>query len=178
ASRAIIRVNCLSVAPDGSVPSDRTGLPTDLTEKVRLAQGGTLYLEAIQHLPPKWQQMLAERLRALDQARQSAGKADPDVRVIVSTTRDVEEELAAGRLLPELHRILRKTLDLAPLRARLDDLRTLAPHILRRQAEQAGRTVPIISDESLKRLQTYRWPGNLRELRNVLGSALATTEGP
>src|SRR5262249_17339724 len=50
--------------------------------------------------------------------------------------------------------------------------------ILRRQAEQAGRTAPIISDESLRRLKSHRWPGNLRELRNVLASALATSEGP
>ena len=98
--------------------------------------------------------------------------------MIVSTTRDVDEELAAGRLIPELRSALPDTLDLAPLRARLDDLPTLAPHILRRQAEQAGRTVPIISDASLQRLRRYRWPGNLRELRNVLGSALAVSQGP
>jgi DNA-binding NtrC family response regulator len=178
AFRAIIRVNCLSVPPESLLPSDNSGVRSDFLDKLRLAHGGTLYLEAIQHLPRKGQQMLADRIRALDQARQSAGKADPDVRMIVSTTRDVEEELAAGRLLPELHRVLPKTLDLAPLRARLDDLSTLAPHILRRQAEQAGRTVPIISDESLERLKNYRWPGNLRELRNVLDSALAASEGP
>ena len=98
--------------------------------------------------------------------------------MIVSTTRDVDEELAAGRLIPELRRALPQTLDLAPLRARLDDLPALAPHILRRQAEQAGRTVPIISDASLERLKGYRWPGNLRELRNVLGAALAASQGP
>jgi serine/threonine protein kinase len=71
-----------------------------------------------------------------------------------------------------------RTLDLAPLRARLDDLPALAPHFLRRQAEQAGRTVPIIPEEALNRLKSYRWPGNLRELRNVLGSALAVSQGP
>ena len=103
---------------------------------------------------------------------------DPDVRVIVSTTRDVDEEVAAGRLIPELRRALPKTLDLAPLRTRADDLSVLAPYILRRQAERAGRTVPIISDQSLERLKNYRWPGNIRELRNVLGSALAGSPGP
>ena len=61
--------------------------------------------------------MLAERLRALDEARQSANAPTPDVRVIVSTTRDVDEELAAGRMMPELRRALPRTLDLAPLRA-------------------------------------------------------------
>ncbi len=105
--------------------------------------------------------LLAERLRALEEARQSLGNADPDVRVIVSTTRDVDEELAAGRLIPELRRALPKTLDLAPLRARLDDLSVLAPYILRRQAEQAGRTVPILSDriaEAVEELPMARQP--------------------
>jgi serine/threonine-protein kinase len=68
--------------------------------------------------------------------------------------------------------------DIAPLRTRIDDLAALVPHILRRQAEHAGRTVPIVSDASLRRLQAHRWPGNLRELRNVLGAALAVAEGP
>jgi serine/threonine-protein kinase len=90
----------------------------------------------------------------------------------------VDEEVAAGRLIPELHRELANTLDLAPLRARVDDLSVLVPYFLQRQAEQAGRTIPILSDASLKRLKAYRWPGNLRELRNVLGSALAASPDP
>ena len=185
ASRAIICVNCLSLAPGSSPPSGITGGGSDIFDKFRLADRGTLYLEAIQHLPRELQRTLAEHLGALNEARQAraggsaaAGSNGPDVRVIVSTTRDVDEELAAGRLIPDLHRALPKILDLAPLRARLDDLPALAPYILRRQAEQAGRTVPIVSEESLNRLKSYRWPGNLRELRNVLGSALAASQGP
>jgi DNA-binding NtrC family response regulator len=178
ASRAIICVSCLSIAPGSSPPSVRTGASTDIADKFRLAQGGTLYLEGIQHLPRESQRSLAERLRALDEASRSGPGADPDIHVIVSTTRDVDDELAAGRLIPELRRAIPRTLDLAPLRARTEDLPALAPYILRRQAEQAGRTVPIISDESLKRLKNYRWPGNIRELRNVLGSALAASQGP
>ena len=107
-----------------------------------------------------------------------AAAAEPDVRVIVSTTRDVDEGARRGPADSGAAPRASEDLDLAPLRARLDDLPALAPHILRRQAEQAGRTVPIISDESLKRLEGYRWPGNLRELRNVLGSALAASQGP
>jgi serine/threonine-protein kinase len=63
------------------------------------------------------------------------------------------------------------------LRSRLDDLESLAPFILRQQAELAGRTPPKLSDEALKRLKRHRWPGNVRELRNVLGSALAVSAG-
>ena len=178
ASRAIICINCLSAAPDPSPASANTGGIPETVDKWALADGGTLYLEGIQHLPHESQRALAERLRALEETRRSPDAPAPTVRVIVSTTRDVDEEVAAGRLVPELHRALPKTIDLVPLRARLEDLPVLAPYILRRQAEQAGRTVPIISDASLSRLQGYRWPGNLRELRNVLGSALAVSQGP
>jgi eukaryotic-like serine/threonine-protein kinase len=177
ASRAIICVNCLA-ALSASAGSGETGGRMDIHDKLRLAVGGTLYIEGIQHLHRDAQRLLAERIRTMEEARQSLGNADPDVRVIVSTTRDVDEELVAGRLIPELRRAVSTTLDLAPLRTRVDDLSVLAPYILRRQAEQAGRTVPVLSDQSLERLKSYRWPGNIRELRNVLGSALAGSQGP
>ena len=175
-SRAMISANCLAVIPGASPASRETGSGSTVFDKLRLAHSGTLYLEGGQHLSRDSQQMLAERLGLLDAARAEAGS--PDVRVILATTRDVDEEVAAGRLLPALRRAFRRTIDLAPLRTRLEDLPAVVPVILRRQAEQAGRTVPIISDESLRRLQRYRWPGNLRELRNVIGSALAVSAGP
>ena len=175
-SRAMISANCLAVIPEASPASRETGSGSDIFEKLRLAHSGTLYLEGVQHLSRDSQQALAERLGALDEARDTGGS--PEVRVIVATTRDVDEEVAAGRLVPALRRAFRRTIDLAPLRTRLEDLPAVAPVILRRQAEQAGRTVPIISDASLERMQRYRWPGNLRELRNVIGSALAVSSGP
>ena len=177
-TRAIICVNCLSLTPDPSRSSGSTGVRAEIFYKLHLADGGTFYVEGIEHLPPDSQLMVVDTLRALDEARRSASRSEPDVRVIVSTTRDVDDAVAAGRLIPELRRALPKTLDLAPLRDRLDDLAALAPYILRRLAEQAGRPVPVLADESLKRLKTYRWPGNLRELRNVLGFALSTSQGP
>jgi len=174
-TRAIICVNCLALTSDSSSGSAATHI--DIFDKLHLANGGTFYLEGVEHLPPESQVKLVEQLRALDAARRSAIGSEVNVRAIVSTTRDVDEAVAAGRVVPELRRALPNTLDLAPLRARLEDLSALAPYILRRQAEQAGRTVPILSEESLKRLQNYRWPGNLRELRNVLGFALSTSHG-
>ena len=175
-SRAMISANCLAIVPDASPSSRQTGSGTNIVEKLRLAHSGTLYLEGVQHLSHDSQQMLAGSLGLLDAPRDRADS--PDVRVIVATTRDVDEEVAAGRLLPALRRVFRKTIDIAPLRTRLEDLPAVAPIILRQQAERSGRTVPIIADESLQRMQLYRWPGNLRELRNVIGSALAVSAGP
>ena len=168
ASRAIICVNCLSLTSDATGSSGGTKPPRGIFDKIHLAHGGTFYVEGLEHLPPDAQLLFVDRLRSLTH----------DVRVIVATTRDIDEAVAAGRLIPELRRALPRTLDLAPLRTRLEDLDALAPYILRRQAEQAGRTVPILSEESLKRLKNYRWPGNIRELRNVLGFALSTNQGP
>ena len=177
-TRAIICVNCLSLALDSRPASGKTGGGPDLSRKWPLAEGGTLYLEGIQHLPRDAQTMLTARLGAVAGSRQAGGGGGPDVRVIVSTTREVDEEIAAGRLDRELHRVIPRTVDLAPLRTRLEDLPVLAPQILRRQAERAGRPAPVISSESMQRLQGYRWPGNVRELANVLGAALAVSHGP
>jgi DNA-binding NtrC family response regulator len=174
--RALIFMSCLHVPSDGR--ADETRADTDFFDKARLAHAGTLYLEGIQHLSVDAQRTLAARLRAIQDSRHGADEGLPDVRVIVSTTRDIDEELAAGRVIPELRDALPRTVDIAPLRARSEDLVELAPHILRRQAEQSGRTVPIISEAALQRLETYRWPGNIRELRNVLGAALAASSGP
>ena len=174
-SRAIICISCLSMT---APPSDRSGDGFDIDGKLLLADSGTLYLEGIQLLPHDAQRLLAARIRAMDDDRREGRIVHPDVRLIVSTTRDVDEELFAGRLTPELHRLFRRTLDIPPLRARADDISALARHVLRRQAEQAGRTVPIITDDTLNQLKGYRWPGNIRELRNVLGCALAATQGP
>ena len=168
ASRAIICVNCLSLTSDATGSSGGAKPPRGIFDKIHLADGGTFYVEGLEHLPPDAQLLFVDRLRSLTH----------DVRVIVATTRDIDEAVAAGRVIPELRRALPRTLDLAPLRTRLEDLDALAPYILRRQAEQAGRTVPILSEESIKRLKNYRWPGNIRELRNVLGFALSTNQGP
>jgi len=152
-SRAIICIHCLSAAVD-----------VDLTAKLLLADAGTLYLEGIQHLSHGAQKGLAERLRAMEDDRRAGLMLHPDVRLIASTTRELDEEVLAGRLVPDLRRRLRRALDIAPLRSRLDDLPTLAEHIVRRQAEQAGRTMPILTADAVQRLKTYSWPGNIREL--------------
>ena len=175
ASRAVICVNCLALT---SARSPDTPAGSDLADKLFLADGGTLYLEGFQHLTAAAQRALAATLRANQEARQAGRHIHPDVRVIASSTRDVDEELFAGRLTPELHRLFKTAVEIAPLRSRIEDLPALARHIVRRQSEQAGRTIPIITDESLARLKNYRWPGNVRELRNVLECALATTKGP
>jgi DNA-binding NtrC family response regulator len=176
AARAIICVNCLSALSDSSF-APGAGRELDVDEKLRLAQGGTLYLEGIQHLASASQRLLARTFGQIDTSHEAAQSARPAVRVIVATTRAFDEELAAGRVVPELHSAVRKTIELAPLCARLDDLPLLARHIVQRQAEQTDRVAPRMGEDLVARLKSYRWPGNLRELRSVLEFSLATCQG-
>jgi eukaryotic-like serine/threonine-protein kinase len=164
AAHAIICVNCLS-AVSRSLLAPEAAREPDIAEKVRLARGGVLYLEGIHYLSDISQRVVAGI------ASQS------DVRVIMASSRSLDEELAAGRIVPELHRAIRTTIELAPLSERLDDLPVLARHIVQRQAEQADRVVPRIGESLLARLKDYRWPGNLRELRSVLELSLSTSHG-
>jgi DNA-binding NtrC family response regulator len=175
--RAIICVSSLALAPRAS-SSTETAAAVDVTDKLRLAEGGTLYIDGVQHLNADGQRALAARIREIDDARGRAAVVNGDVRIILSTTREVDEELQAGRLTPELRAAVPSTLDLAPLRQRIADLPTLAAYMVQRQAELAGRTVPILSTAAVEQLKRYRWPGNVRELRNVLGAALAASHGP
>ncbi|HVH28288.1 MAG TPA: response regulator [Vicinamibacterales bacterium] len=176
ATRAIICVNCLSALSDASFAPE-TDRELDIAEKLRLANGGTLYLEGIQHLPDASQRILARMLATVNAGDRAAQAAQSDVRVILATTRALDEEVAAGRIVQELHRAVRTTIELAPLSARLDDLPVLVRHIVQRQAEQTDRVAPRIGDTLLARLKRYRWPGNLRELRSVLELSLATSPG-
>jgi DNA-binding NtrC family response regulator len=173
--RAIICVSCLATEAGPATAPAGLGPNGDVLSKLTLAEGGTLYLEAIQFLSHDVQRALAELLTTLD-ARQGAIAPEPNVRVIVSTTRTIDEELAAGRIVPELRRRFR-LIDLPPLNERLDDLPALADHVLKRHAEQAGRVVPQLSARSLELMRAYSWPGNLRELRSVLELAAATGQG-
>jgi hypothetical protein len=162
ARRAIICVSSLAVAPGPSAAAE-TGVRVDILDKLRLAQGGTLYLDGIQHLPADAQRALAARVREIDERRRAGGVPDLDVRIIASTTRDVDEELRrpgrrSGTGAPS-------TLD---SRARQRPRRRAGGDMLRRQAElPAG---PCRSSGGPDRAAEARLrPGNV-ELR-TLGAA-------
>jgi DNA-binding NtrC family response regulator len=176
ASRALVCVNCAAIASEAALSGEtRSGF--DLLAKLQLAAGGTIYLEGIQHLGEEWQRKLAALLRTIATGGKAARAAAPDVRVIGASTREVDEEMAAGRLMPDLRHAFGRVLDVPPLRTRIEDLPVLARHLLQRQAERAGRSAPAIAAATIERLQQYRWPGNLGELRSVLERALAMSHG-
>lgn len=143
--------------------------------KIEAAHGGTLFLDEVDEMPVKMQVSL---LRVLEDGMVvPVGSTHPhrvDVRLIAATNKDLLQKVAQGTFRADLYyRLSGAVISLPPLRERIDDLPLLAHHILR----QAKLSVTL-TPEALVLLQSYAWPGNIRELRNVLLRARALTQGP
>ena len=141
------------------------------------ATGGTLFLDELAELPPSAQSKL---LRALEQRELlRIGGLEPipvDFRLIAATSRDVRAEIAAGRLREDLYyRVAAAVLELPPLRDRPRDVAVLARTFLANARARAGRGPSELSDDALRVLSAYRFPGNVRELANAIDFACATT---
>jgi two-component system response regulator AtoC len=184
---ALVALNCAAIA-EGLLESElfghERGAFTDARSGKRglleLAAGGTLFLDEIGELGPLLQTKL---LRALETTtfRRVGGTRDlaADVRIIAATNRNLEEEVAAGRFRLDLfHRLDVFHLTLPPLRERREDIPQLARWLLERIAQRLVRPPPGLSPEAEKVLLGYSYPGNVRELRNVLERALILESGP
>ena len=102
-----------------------------------------------------------------------------DVRLIAATNRDLEQTVADGHFRQDLYfRLAVLTVTLPPLRKRPGDIAELVPHFLQRFSGEAGRRVAEVEPEALKRLERYTWPGNIRQLKNVIRGALVLGDGP
>jgi len=101
-----------------------------------------------------------------------------DVRVVAATNRDLEEEVAAGRFREDLYyRLSVFPMDLPPLRERIEDIVPLASHFLATICAELGRDHLTLTKSHIAMLQNHRWPGNIRELRNVIERAVILTKG-
>ena len=134
------------------------------------AHGGTLFLDEIADMPITTQ---AKILRVLtDQSYQRVGGQRPvkvDVRVLSATSRDLAEEIAEGRFREDLfYRLNVVPVRLPPLRERREDIIDLANHFLARFATERRIPTPVLSDEAVAALQAHDWPGNVRQLRNII----------
>jgi DNA-binding NtrC family response regulator len=145
-----------------------------------LATGGTLLLDEIGEMKPELQ---AKLLRVLEErkVRRLGGSSEipVDVRVLAATNRDLETQLREGKFREDLYyRLSVFTIQLPTLRERPDDIPTLIEHFLRQLSPSVGKSVVGIEPECLELLRTRRWPGNVRQLRNVIERALIVTRGP
>jgi two-component system response regulator AtoC len=144
------------------------------------AARGTLFLDEVGELPLATQAKLLRVIETREVAR--LGSVRPrriDVRFIAATNRDLEAEVARGAFRADLYyRLNGITLTIPPLRSRLEEIRPLAETFLRQICRDLGRQPPLLPPASVARLESYSWPGNIRELKNVVERAVLLCEGP
>jgi PAS domain S-box-containing protein len=184
--KPLIKVNCASIPKElfeseffGHVRGAFTGAHKDRVGRLQLANGGTLFLDEVGEIPTSLQGKL---LRALqEQEFERVGDdvtTKVDVRVVAATNRDLEEEVAAGRFREDLYyRLSVFPIELPPLRDRIEDVVPLATHFLETICAELGRDPLNLSKQHTVMLQKHRWPGNIRELRNVIERSVILTKG-
>ncbi|HEX9699205.1 MAG TPA: sigma-54 dependent transcriptional regulator [Acidobacteriota bacterium] len=176
ASGPFVEVNCAAIPDElieselfGHVEGAFTGAVSDKRGKFDLADGGTLFLDEIGDMSLRTQSKV---LRALqEQTFQPVGSTDDhsvDVRIIAATNKDLQEEIKGGRFREDLYyRINVVPFHVPPLRERRDDIPLLAEHFLSEAAAEYGVVGKRLTAEANARLIAYRWPGNVRQLKNV-----------
>ncbi|HSG75793.1 MAG TPA: sigma 54-interacting transcriptional regulator [Burkholderiales bacterium] len=163
----------------GHVKGAFPGAVHDHAGLLQSAQGGTLFLAEVSELPLALQAKLLRALQERQARAVGATQALPiDVRVIAGTRRELAEEMAAGRFRAELYYHLNTvTLALPPLAERREDVAPLAAHFLAAAAERCGKRIEGIAPAALPPLRTAPWPGNVRQLREVIERCVAQCGG-
>ena len=184
-ARAFVSVNCAAI-PQSLITSElfghEKGAFTGATQRrlgrFELAEGGTLFLDEIGELPVETQIALLRVLQEREFER--VGGTEPlraDVRVIAATNRDLQGAITAGTFRSDLfYRLNVFPITLPPLRDRKEDIPPLASYFVDRYAKRAGRKIRGIRKSALDSLQSYSWPGNIRELQNVIERSLIVCE--
>jgi PAS domain S-box-containing protein len=185
--KPLIKLNCASL-PTGLVESELfghekgafTGATTRKPGRFELADGGTLFLDEVGELPLDAQ---AKLLRVLQEREfERVGGTTPlkvDVRVIAATNRDLARMAKDGKFREDLfYRLNVFPVRLPPLRERADDIPLLVRFLVGKFAVRMGKRIETVGTDTLELLTSYRWPGNIRELENVLERAVILAAGP
>ncbi len=185
AAGAFVPVNCGAIPVDlmeseffGHKKGSFTGAHTDKPGLFQSAGGGTLFLDEVAELPLHMQVKLLRAIQEKSIRPIGATVEVPvDVRILSATHQDLSDLIANGRFRHDLYyRINVIEIRVPPLRERVGDLPHLAAAIVARLAHTHGRAVPLLSPSALEALEHYSFPGNVRELENILERALALTE--
>ncbi len=157
-----------------------TGAEEKRAGRFERAQGGTLLLDEISDMPLKMQAKLLRVLEEEEFERVGGTEVvEADVRILATTNRALEEEIERDGFRRDLYyRLTAATLHLPPLRARREEIAPLAEHFFTRFRADAAVPLQGFSGRALALLQDYRWPGNIRQLRNVIQRACLVTRGP
>jgi len=156
-----------------------TGADRQRVGQFELAAGGTLFLDEIAEIPIETQATLLRVLEEHTFERLGGSKSiSADVRVIAATNRDLQVAMRAGEFRPDLfYRLNAFPIDVPPLRERRDDIPMLAAHFIALSATRHGRTIRNIEQRGMELLRAYDWPGNIRELRNVIDTSVIVSTG-
>ncbi|MGC4119392.1 MAG: sigma 54-interacting transcriptional regulator [Myxococcales bacterium] len=178
--KPLVKVNCAAMAEDlllselfGHEKGAFTGAVRDRKGRFELADGGTLFLDEIGDVSGRAQVALLRVLQEREFERVGGSKTlRVDVRVVCATNRNLEQMVAGGAFRHDLYYRLREVqLELPPLRDRQDDIPVLADDVLARCAQEGQEAKKKLSPEAMAVLKRYPWPGNIRELQNVLRAA-------
>ncbi len=174
-------INCASI-PENLIESELFGYVKGAFTDARgakeglfqAAQGGTLFLDEIGDMPVPLQ---AKLLRVIEDKRVrplgATAEARVDVRIVAATNTDLESAVAQSRFRADLfYRLATVTIHVPPLRERPEDIPLLIRHFLVRAAVECGKALPAIDPKANECLMRYSWPGNIRELQNVIQSAV------
>jgi formate hydrogenlyase transcriptional activator len=186
ASRPFIRVNCAAIPASliaaelfGHEKGAFTGAMQRRLGRFEAADGGTIFLDEIGELPMETQVALLRVLQEREFER--IGSSHPvqvDVRVIAATNRDLKAAVRAGTFRQDMfYRLNVFPIQLPALRERVDDIPVLVDHLMRRYAAKAGKHITRIEKQTMRALESYEWPGNIRELQNVVERAVILSQG-
>jgi PAS domain S-box-containing protein len=176
-SRAFVSVNCAAIPRDliaselfGHEKGAFTGATQRRLGRFELAEGGTIFLDEIGELPAETQIVLLRVLQEHEFGRVGGtGSIRTNVRVIAATNRDLEAAIAAGTFRSDLfYRLNVFPIEVPPLRERKEDIPVLVDYFIDRYSSKAGKSIRGANKKSLELLQSYPWPGNIRELQNVI----------
>jgi transcriptional regulator with GAF, ATPase, and Fis domain len=186
AGRALVKVNCASIPRDlfeseffGHAKGSFTGASRDRVGRFEVADGGTLFLDEVAEIPLESQSKLLRVLQEGEFERVGEDRTrQVSVRVIAATNRNLEQEMRAGRFRRDLYfRLSVFPVEVPPLRDRLEDIPILAATFLAQAAKRMHCPVPVLTQSNVEDLTRYPWPGNIRELQNVIERAVILAQG-
>jgi DNA-binding NtrC family response regulator len=182
----LVRVNCASIPKElyeseffGHVRGAFTGAIKDRVGRFEAAHGGTLFLDEIGEIPIELQSKLLRALQEKQYERVGDERTKrADVRIVAATNRDLKAEAAAGRFREDLYyRLNVFPVQATPLRERREDIPLLAKYFVDLLVKELKCPKPRLTEAGVVRLQDYDWPGNIRELRNVIERAIIVARG-
>jgi len=185
AERAFISVNCAAI-PQSLIASELfghekgafTGALQRRLGRFELADGGTIFLDEVGELPMETQVALLRVLQEREFERVGGSqRIRVDVRVVAASNRDLQASIESGKFRSDLfYRFNVFPIEVPPLRERREDILVLVKYFIDRYASQMGKKMRTIDKKSMALLQSYPWPGNIRELQNVIERSVITCE--